>query len=145
MAYDLLQNETLDCKVPHLYRHDLESFYWLLMWITSMFSTIGKTLPQPPLAKWLTGAEGSRDSKADIFTSVTYHPPFTTYHLRNWKEIGSDWTKWLFYQRMKNYGRTLGLSEGISVEEETLVRECTKSSAKRLLILCVSTFPTKVE
>ncbi|KAG9004437.1 hypothetical protein FRB94_002383 [Tulasnella sp. JGI-2019a] len=90
MAYDLLQNETLDCKVPHLYRHDLESFYWLLMWITSMFSTIGKTLPQPPLAKWLTGAEGSRDSKADISTSVTYHPP--VYNLPS-PELERDWIR----------------------------------------------------
>ena len=50
MAIDLLREE----PVEHLYRHDLESLFYVLVWITSRFND-GKEIPSPPLQEWAKG------------------------------------------------------------------------------------------
>jgi len=47
MAINLLQ-----CDVPvHMYRHDLESMFYVLVWITSRFND-GDKIVNPPLQDW---------------------------------------------------------------------------------------------
>ena len=50
MAIDLLSEES----TVHLYRHDLESLFYVLVWITSRFKD-GKEIPSPPLQEWAEG------------------------------------------------------------------------------------------
>ena len=47
MAIDLLQPD----PPVHMYRHDLESMFYVLVWITSRFNN-GKELIEPPLQEW---------------------------------------------------------------------------------------------
>jgi hypothetical protein len=47
MAIDLLDN----MHVPHLYRHDLESFFYVIVWIVRRYHD-GKEIEDPPLQKW---------------------------------------------------------------------------------------------
>ena len=50
MAIDLLSAES----AVHLYRHDLESLFYVLVWITSRFDE-GVEIPNPPFQKWAEG------------------------------------------------------------------------------------------
>jgi len=59
MALDLLTAEGQRGEIKHLYRHDLESFVWVLVWICLRYR-IGVLLPDTfrPLDLWATvGAE----------------------------------------------------------------------------------------
>ena len=47
MAIDLLRPD----PPVHMYRHDLESMFYVLVWITSLFNN-GKELIEPPLQEW---------------------------------------------------------------------------------------------
>ena len=47
MAVDLLEQS----PTVHMYRHDLESFFYVLVWITSRFHK-GKEIEKPPLEHW---------------------------------------------------------------------------------------------
>ena len=49
MAIDLLSGEPTD----HLYRHDLESLFFVLVWITARHD--GEDIPKPPLKEWAEG------------------------------------------------------------------------------------------
>jgi hypothetical protein len=50
MAIDLLSGES----TVHMYRHDLESLYYVLVWITSRFHD-GVEIANPPLKDWTEG------------------------------------------------------------------------------------------
>lgn len=49
MAYELCE-ETDQNNVPHNYRHDLESFFWVLLWICANYSG-GRRLDLNPFAE----------------------------------------------------------------------------------------------
>ncbi|KAG0699553.1 hypothetical protein DFH29DRAFT_1014269 [Suillus ampliporus] len=55
MALDLLSPEGQQGKVKHLYRHDLESFMWVLVWVCLRYRN-GVLLPSQtrPLDEWAT-------------------------------------------------------------------------------------------
>jgi hypothetical protein len=50
MAIDLLSGES----TVHMYRHDLESLFYVLVWITSRFHD-GVEIKNPPLQDWAEG------------------------------------------------------------------------------------------
>jgi len=50
MAIDLLGGE----PTVHMYRHDLESLFYVLVWITSRFHE-GVEIEKPPLQEWTEG------------------------------------------------------------------------------------------
>ncbi|KAI5832627.1 hypothetical protein K523DRAFT_234840 [Schizophyllum commune Tattone D] len=56
MAIDLLQPKALKGQVRHLYRHDLEAFVWILVWVVCCFHE-GKRLAPLPNAfdRWTLG------------------------------------------------------------------------------------------
>ncbi|KAG9022616.1 hypothetical protein FRB95_014525 [Tulasnella sp. JGI-2019a] len=98
MALDLLGPNGLEGKVPHLYRHDLESFYWVLMWICSTFVDLYAIAP-PPLYKWTTDAVTSREGKTYVCASKRNLPEFTKRHAGHWETVGTPWRIWLRSER----------------------------------------------
>ena len=70
MAIDLLNGKS----PAHLYRHDLESLFYVLVWITLRFNN-GKEIPSPPLQEWAEGdLQGVVDSKS-AFLSMPFPKP----------------------------------------------------------------------
>ena len=53
MALDLLTKDAWDGKVKRLYRHDCESFAWVLLWICCRYKD-GKEIYEPPLRELIT-------------------------------------------------------------------------------------------
>jgi hypothetical protein len=55
MSLDLLTQEAIAGDVEHVYRHDAESFIWVLTWVCLRYER-GKLLSKGgPLDEWLTG------------------------------------------------------------------------------------------
>jgi hypothetical protein len=53
MAFDLLTRDAWDGKVKRLYRHDCESFAWVLLWICCRYEN-GKEITDAPLGEFIT-------------------------------------------------------------------------------------------
>jgi hypothetical protein len=53
MALDLLTDEAWKGMITRLYRHDCESFAWVLLWICCRYDG-GKEIPNPPLGEFIT-------------------------------------------------------------------------------------------
>ncbi|KAG8986898.1 hypothetical protein FRB94_002392 [Tulasnella sp. JGI-2019a] len=62
MALDLLTPEGCNGEIEHLYRHDLESFWWVLVWITFRFQK-GKLIEDPPFSEWSRGPDACFNAK----------------------------------------------------------------------------------
>jgi serine/threonine protein kinase len=52
MALDLLTKRGMEGQVKRLYRHDSESFAWVLLWICGRFEH-GNEIENPPFQEWL--------------------------------------------------------------------------------------------
>ena len=71
MAIDLIH---LDPTV-HMYRHDLESMFYVLVWITSRFHD-GQEIADPPLQEWADNSDATLlKEKRSFFMSI---PPRRT-------------------------------------------------------------------
>ncbi|KAI0781939.1 hypothetical protein C8Q75DRAFT_544335 [Abortiporus biennis] len=70
MAMDLLKEAGRKGDIPHLYRHDLESFIWLLVWYSKpKTKTYGRLLDTN---SWATStAEYCYDKKNSFWTDYT--------------------------------------------------------------------------
>ena len=53
MALDLLTKDAWTGKVERLYRHDCESFVWVLLWICSRYDN-GAEIKNPPFNQFIT-------------------------------------------------------------------------------------------
>ena len=81
MALDLLTQDAWDGKVKRLYRHDCESFAWVLLWICCRYKD-GKEIHDAPLSEFLTG-----NFKACYLNKLGYHslePVATTSYEPYW-------------------------------------------------------------
>ncbi|THU81955.1 hypothetical protein K435DRAFT_872799, partial [Dendrothele bispora CBS 962.96] len=81
MAYELLDPKK---SVPHLYRHDLESLFYVMLFLCCRYSLDGKPVPSSdplPYDKWLTdSAENLFYLKKDLCNShECFNPPVTPY------------------------------------------------------------------
>lgn len=64
MAIDLLGREPDD--VQHRYRHDLESLFYVLIYLTSRYHE-GQEIPNPPFQDWdILGEEALKSAKASF-------------------------------------------------------------------------------
>ena len=65
LAIDLLNKDGYE----HKYRHDLESFFYVIVWLTSRYHD-GEEIPKPPLQDWanLGGASLQKEKAAFILT-----------------------------------------------------------------------------
>jgi hypothetical protein len=69
MAIDLLSDEAIEGKAKHLYRHDAESFIWVLTWVCLRYED-GKLRSSRPLDEWLKAdAKQCREKKNDFMNS----------------------------------------------------------------------------
>ena len=66
MALDLLIKAALNGKITRLYRHDCESFAWVLLWICCRYKD-GKLIDEAPLSKLITD-----DFMTCFITKVNY-------------------------------------------------------------------------
>jgi hypothetical protein len=70
MAIDLLR----DHPSVHMYRHDLESMFYVLVWITSRFHN-GEEIADPPLQEWADqGGTALVDKKLSFMLSLPPPP-----------------------------------------------------------------------
>ncbi|KAG2132297.1 uncharacterized protein EDB93DRAFT_1255273 [Suillus bovinus] len=67
MALELLTPEAIAGEVEHVYRHDAESFIWVLTWVCLQYEK-GKLLSKGrPLGEWLTvDAKGCHEKKSSF-------------------------------------------------------------------------------
>jgi hypothetical protein len=86
MAVDLLTRAALQGKVEHLYRHDAESFIWVLIWACLRYEN--GVLKGTMLNEWLKeDGLGCHDKKASFMLSgrADRHTQPTSSHQVNWK------------------------------------------------------------
>jgi hypothetical protein len=70
MAIDLLKADGQDGKVKHLYRHDMESFIWVFIWICHQFKD-GRQRPRGPLDAWAkVDAQGCAKEKRSFLADT---------------------------------------------------------------------------
>ncbi|KAG1895317.1 uncharacterized protein F5891DRAFT_1151743 [Suillus fuscotomentosus] len=128
MALELLTEEGQQGKVKHLYRHDLESFMWVFVWI--FFRYREGILPQGsrPLDQWATlGAIACGEKKSAFLVNPFRHLPADL----DTSESDTNWSLWILIvecfevllaltsSRFKRNLRKLrkGTSEQINAEE----------------------------
>ncbi|KDQ10547.1 hypothetical protein BOTBODRAFT_115622 [Botryobasidium botryosum FD-172 SS1] len=74
MALELLTDAGWNGRLEHRYRHDSESFAWVLMWTLARFKD-GKEIPTPPLENWNSGDyEQCHNAKLAIGTACPSPP-----------------------------------------------------------------------
>jgi hypothetical protein len=78
MALDLLSKKGQRGEVKHLYRHDLESFVWVLVWVSLRYKD-GRLLPRKsrPFDEWATvDAETCGEKKSFFQTNFLQYESF---------------------------------------------------------------------
>jgi hypothetical protein len=88
MSIEFLTQEAIEGKVKHLYRHDAESFLWVLTWVSLRYKT-GQLLSKPrPLDRWLTlDAIQCRVEKNDFLFCGRHEMKPSQSHKRSWKVV----------------------------------------------------------
>jgi hypothetical protein len=69
MAFDLLERD----PTVHMYRHDLESLFYVLVWITSRFHG-GVEIKDPPLQDWAESDDPHSVKIKFMLHAPDYHP-----------------------------------------------------------------------
>jgi hypothetical protein len=83
MAMDLLTDEAIEGKVEHLYRHDAESFIWVLTWVSLRYEN--GELKGKSLNGWLkVDAIGCHSEKSSFLVSGRFNAKPSSSHLVNW-------------------------------------------------------------
>jgi len=93
MAYRLLTDMGIDGQIRRRYRHDLESFAWVSVFLCGCIQD-GKQTPVKPFSTWLTGSyEQVRDSKANFWREPECYKPTDDF---SWfSSLANDWiTAW---------------------------------------------------
>jgi hypothetical protein len=68
----------------HMYRHDLESFYYVIIWLTSRYEN-GHEIKNPPLDEWaLADGVGLEKLKKSFFFDLVPNPTPTFHPLKKW-------------------------------------------------------------
>jgi hypothetical protein len=85
MAIELLTKDAIEGKVKHLYRHDAESFLWVLTWVSLRYQK-GQLLSKPrPLDQWLAlDAIQCMVKKNDFLLFGRHKMKPTRSHKRSW-------------------------------------------------------------
>ena len=72
MALDLIEDEAIEGKVVHLYQHDVESFIWVLTWVSLRYGKLRSN--GRLLVEWLTvDAKRCREKKSDFLGSMRHN------------------------------------------------------------------------
>ncbi|KAG2064592.1 hypothetical protein BDR04DRAFT_1109869 [Suillus decipiens] len=103
MAIELLTKEAIKGEVQHLYRHDAESFIWVLTWVSLRYRE-GQLLRKcRPLDGWLKAdAIGCRKEKNDFLITGRYSSTPSPSHRRSWGVVRSSLKAMDSFYRMKH-------------------------------------------
>jgi hypothetical protein len=120
MAIDLLRPD----PPVHMYRHDLESMFYVLVWTTSRFHNGGE-IGMPPLQEWADNDGVTLTEKKSFFVMMSEPPPLTPQFgsFRRWVVSMQTIFRDGFYSRTKYLAeRSLASleSSSSSFEDETL-------------------------
>ena len=92
MALDLLSVHNWRGRMTRLYRHELEGFIWILVWVFIQYD--GSKLKEAKLVNWSTGNYSQcRLAKRDMMDNPNQHPP-----MKFWKflwPVAEDLLEWL--------------------------------------------------
>ena len=81
MALDLLGAKGQKGKVKHLYRHDLESFIWVLVWLTLQYEN-GEKLQPGPIDAWaIVNANSCSKEKSQFLLDIPRSLPTHVYNM----------------------------------------------------------------
>jgi len=71
MALKLLTNKAIEGKVEHLYQHDVESFIWVLTWVSLRYEDGKLRTNERPFDDWLrVDAKGCHEKKSSFLFQV---------------------------------------------------------------------------
>jgi hypothetical protein len=98
MALDLLTKAAGEGKVERLYRHDCESFVWVLLWICCRYFD-GQVIPNPPLSQFIT-ADYTQCFREKFTTFETWHNISPTDSYRQFWPAVTELLEWLLDQRI---------------------------------------------
>ena len=72
MAMPLLEQDALDGNVPRLYRHDLESFAWVLLYVCICIDAGEERLDKEPISAWIQVDHALvREKKSDFLLNLS--------------------------------------------------------------------------
>ncbi|KAG2153590.1 uncharacterized protein EDB93DRAFT_1135630 [Suillus bovinus] len=91
MALDLLDEDGLEGKVTHLYRHDAESLVWVLVWVCLRYQG-GKLIKNGrPLDEWLKVGAIACGEKKSVFQRKLRHGTTEASHIQPSPSHQSNW------------------------------------------------------
>ncbi|KAH7908115.1 hypothetical protein BJ138DRAFT_1181988 [Hygrophoropsis aurantiaca] len=129
MALELLTPEGLKGEIEHLYRHDLESFFWVLVFFCLQYEN-GKEKKTGPLDAWVrVNTDQCRKEKNDFFSRIaTFVTQFPSSN-KKFGVIAYKYSRELMNRKMeRNDCVVLGIKEPEELPEdvfkamETIVR-----------------------
>ncbi len=91
LSIDLL----VDDPPPHLYRHDLESFFYILVWAGLHYSLKGQKPRSihPMIARWCEEPETARDAKSSFFFYSTTADLVFSHFTKPFQPLVKEWVK----------------------------------------------------
>jgi hypothetical protein len=121
MALDLISEEAFQGMVPHLYRHDAESFAWCLVYICICMGKEDdgqiRTINPHPLSSWFESSSACYQSKAQTRPAVLFkNIPLHKNSVRLARAFRSHWMQRFLRQRLDDDGDG-GVDEGQNWDE----------------------------
>jgi len=90
MALELLEDEGFDGKIPRRYDHELESFSWVLVWVSRCVLSGHESERPPRLHEWLGNSNHEVfKSKVGFITQRRKIP--TTSDYETWSKVADNW------------------------------------------------------
>jgi len=90
MAVELLEDEGFDGKVPRRYDHELESFCWVLVWVSRCVLGGQESVRPPILGEWLGNSNLAVCGAKLRFITLRQKIP-TTRDYEPWSRVTDDW------------------------------------------------------
>jgi hypothetical protein len=117
MALDLLTKDAWNGKVKRQYRHDCESFAWVLLWICCRYEN-GKEIDEAPLRKLIT--DDFMVCYAMKLAYLDLEPVATTSYKPYWRAV-TDLLHWSIVHRQETKYRQM--LDPTAPEEELTIKQ----------------------
>jgi len=126
MAVELLKDEGFDGKIPRRYEHELESFSWVLVWVSRCVLGGQESRPPRRLAEWLGNDNDEVYKSKSAFVRDQRKLPMTP----DYESLGIMLETWV----MDNFQRPL--TNGLSDTEhlQALITLCKRYAEKDALV-----------
>ncbi|EEB97765.1 hypothetical protein MPER_02847 [Moniliophthora perniciosa FA553] len=94
MALELLTRKGWRGTVSRKYRHDLESFFWVFVWICGCLNEEGKELQVSPFATWMTNNYSTCGSLKAYWVMGMVDWAMQPHLPLKWRRLARDWCKY---------------------------------------------------